>query len=347
MPLFPPNRLGTLHFLCNNFINFLTIYYLLQKDVFQFELFANIILPVKPLFSLLVTSLMQFCELSLILFTQMYCLFYGPEVIKILNSPLFDTVSIFRSKTTSVKIVAIYLLLNMSAFLINFSHHLIVLLERGWPQFLESLASVLVLFTIHTNAYFYMHLFLYLQYGTYLVLAHFKAQLEKDCRNSRLSENVFTSVHSQLRLLALKHEQVVSLIAFPFIFLVLMLYVGAINCLALAAVFYNGDPLIFVTFFHPITSWGYLLIITILNRKNLQVFDQLVVELSEKQLVKIVLKNDVTVFARGFGIISEQNKQYREYFTLKLFNLIKINNSFILTSVLFVLNFVVFVVQTK
>lgn len=344
VPLFPPNRLGLIHLLLNSALNLLTFFYLLERDVLQFDSLVSAILPVKPLFSLLVKFCIKYSVLSLIISTQIYCFYYGPEVVKALNSPLFNSVPFFQSKAASVKIVVIFTLINLATFFINFSHQLRSWLgSAGWPPSLESLFAVLVLFTVNANVYFYLHLCLYLQIGTSVLLARLEATLRLSRNIPRLSKSDTLSVFSQLRHLALTHERVVLLIAFPLGYLILVLCLGAINCAGMVAIFYNGNLTILIMLFYPITSGGYLTLLTYLNQGNLKAFDRLASELSKRKSAKNVLKNeDVTV-----KYTFEMKEQYRRCFQLRLFSMANLDSRFILAAFFLVLNFVVFLAQTK
>src|SRR5699024_945996 len=131
---------GLVHFLLNNCLNLLTLYYLVYADVLYLRPLIRIVASVKPFFSVIVRTFMQFGELSLILTSLVHSLLYGAEVVQTLASPVFDSVWLYRSRAATGAIVAAFLLLNQFIMMITFSLQLSV--WWAWPPTLNSILSI-------------------------------------------------------------------------------------------------------------------------------------------------------------------------------------------------------------
>ena len=305
------------------------------------------LLPVKPLFSLLVKAFLQFGELSMIITSQVYSLVYGPEVIRLLGSSVFDRVQLFQNRTATVKIVATFLLVNQAAFLFCYSLQLGT--QWAWPPTLDSATANLVLYSVGANNFFYFHLLLYLQYGTAVV---FRSLIQNDTEGVSQNQkggNSCDLVTGQLRALALVHDRLLSLIAFPFSYLVTMSFLNAINCACMLTMFYSGDAWELVFIIYPAIIWGYFVLLVVLNRQNLAAFDFLVKQLVVKQKKENSRLQKGSLFEVGGRSLSvfDLQEQYRRCFQLRLFHLVSVDLAFAFAATLLALNFIVFLVQTK
>mgnify|MGYP007002767240 CR=1 FL=1 len=303
---------------------------------------ANL-LPVKPLFSLLVKAFLQFGELSMIITSQVYSLIYGPEVIRLLGSSVFDRVQLYQNRGATVKIVATFLLVNQAAFLFCYSLQLGT--QWAWPPTLDSATANLVLYSVGANNFFYFHLLLYLEYGTSVVFRSLNNDTGGVLQNQKGGNSV-DLVTGQFRALALVHDRLLSLIAFPFSYLVMVSFLNAINCACMLTMFYSGNPWELVFILYPAIIWGYFVLLVVLNRRNLAAFDSLV-----KQLVKPKKENSRLQKGSLFGgrslSVFDLQEQYRRCFQLRLFHLVSVDLAFAFAATLLALNFIVFLVQTK
>ncbi len=303
------------------------------------------LLPVKPLFSLLVKAFLQFGELSMIITSQVYSLVYGPEVIRLLgSSEVFDTVQAFQDRKTTLKVVATFLLVNQAVFLVSYSLQLGT--QWAWPPTLDSATANLVLYSVGANNFFYFHLLLYLQYGTSVVLKNLRNEVLEEAKKA--GNSYLDSVTGQLRSLALVHDRLLSLIAFPFSYLVMMSFLSTVNCACLLTMFYSaGDPWQLMLFFYPAIIWGYFVLLVVLNRRNLAAFDFLVKQLVVKQKKENSRLQKGSLFGNRSLSVFDLQEQYRRCFQLRLFHLVSVDLAFAFAATLLALNFIVFLVQTK
>ncbi len=299
------------------------------------------LLPVKPLFSLLVKAFLQFGELSMIITSQVYSLVYGPEVIRLLgSSEVFDTVQAFQDRKTTLKVVATFLLVNQAVFLVSYSLQLGT--QWAWPPTLDSATANLVLYSVGANNFFYFHLLLYLEYGTSVV---FRSLKNDTLLKHQKGGNSCDLVTGQLRALALVHDRLLSLIAFPFSYLVTMSFLNAINCACMLTMFYSGDPWELVFIIYPAIIWGYFVLLVVLNKRNLAAFDFLVRRLQGQKNESKSQK--VSIFRSASLCYFDLQEQYRRCFQLRLFHLVSVDLAFAFAATLLALNFIVFLVQTK
>lgn len=376
MQLFPLNRQGLVHFLLNTLVNTLALYYLVYADIL---LIGNIVglakNRAKPLFSVLFRTFIGFGELSLLITSQLYSILFGPEVISVLNSPAFKNVQLFHSRAAAVKIVVCFFLLNTVVFLCDFNIQLGV-----WWMHLPLLKFVIVfcvLFIMATNTYVYLHLLLYLQFGTRVVLRGLQAELSgNSCvgRNRCDNSKSLTLVVFKLRQVALLNERALGLLAFPVSFFVFMNFCYYVCCWGLLFFFHTTFLGSLIFLFYPATGWMYFTLLVLLNTNNLKIFDQLKAQMDsaiigrqqqqEKQLRG--RKKRLTVEGRNFDQLNfpgdvassfpsnqillsnfELNNQYRRCFQVRFFSLIDVDLRFILATALLALNFIVFLAQTN
>lgn len=279
----------------------------------------------------------------MIITSQVYSLIYGPEVIRLLGSSVFDRVQLYQNRGATVKIVATFLLVNQAAFLFCYSLQLGT--QWAWPPTLDSATANLVLYSVGANNFFYFHLLLYLEYGTSVVFRSLNNDTGGVLQNQKGGNSV-DLVTGQLRALALVHDRLLSLIAFPFSYLVMVSFLNAINCACMLTMFYSGNPWELVFILYPAIIWGYFVLLVVLNRRNLAAFDSLV-----KQLVKPKKENSRLQKGSLFGgrslSVFDLQEQYRRCFQLRLFHLVSVDLAFAFAATLLALNFIVFLVQTK
>lgn len=279
----------------------------------------------------------------MIITSQVYSLIYGPEVIRLLGSSVFDRVQLYQNRGATVKIVATFLLVNQAAFLFCYSLQLGT--QWAWPPTLDSATANLVLYSVGANNFFYFHLLLYLEYGTSVVFRSLNNDTGGVLQNQKGGNSV-DLVTGQFRALALVHDRLLSLIAFPFSYLVMVSFLNAINCACMLTMFYSGNPWELVFILYPAIIWGYFVLLVVLNRRNLAAFDSLV-----KQLVKPKKENSRLQKGSLFGgrslSVFDLQEQYRRCFQLRLFHLVSVDLAFAFAATLLALNFIVFLVQTK
>lgn len=369
MRLFPLSRQSVVYFTLNMTVNCLTLYYLLYKDVLLLQQLVSLVRDTKPLFSVFLRAFVEYSELSLLVTSQLYLLHLGPNLIDLLNSPAFDSVKLYTSKAATVKIAALFIICVTITYLLSFS--LQVSVQWARPLTLDTALALLVLYLICVNTYFYLHLLLYLQYGTGVVLRGLQAELSRLGGNSRRTR--LTSVYFKLRQVALLNDRFLGLIAFPFSFFVFMNFSYFVCSWGVLTIFYTNFLNSLMILFYPIVTWTYFISLVLLNRHNLAHFEKLnkslakvskleelksLVNQRRKKLVtsmrinffqRELFANDVTQKSvyRFSSLNSELAQTYQRCFQLRFFNMIDADLRFILISALLALNFIVFLAQTK
>ncbi|KAH9394140.1 hypothetical protein TYRP_021274 [Tyrophagus putrescentiae] len=319
-----------------------------EADVLQFRQLVANLLPVKPLFSLLVKAFLQFGELSMIITSQVYSLIYGPEVIRLctktgvhqalvllnflhslcrgpevvatLNCSLFSSIPLYNDWKRLRIVLSLYLLYNLSLYVSAFHSILLRYLNSSLNNGLYLAGTFLALFIINANAHFYLHLLLFMQYGTLAVLRQ-QLPLQSSVQN--------------VRTLALANDRLSSLVSLPLTTYLVLFLAESISTFTTFGYFQKRrwDKKLYAVY--PTVTWLYIAALVYFNRKVLQEFDRFNTNLRGKVEGWTRLK------------VFELTKQYRARLQLRLFRLITIDASFVLACLLFTLNFVVFLVQTN
>ncbi len=368
VPVFPVvNRLGVVHLLLNIFVITLTLHYLIVVDVLFFRQMVKTIDLSKPLFAVLVRFFMQYGMLSMVVSTQLHTFLFGSKIIEILGSPLFTSVALYHRQASVVLTVAAFAVANTLTVATIFRYQFSV--WWAWPPTLTSLTACSVIYIIASNTYFYLHLLLYAQYGIRVLLRGLEVKSLMPLRVStkNQSKNSLIFVTTQLRQLALLHDRLLHLTSFPLAYKLFFCFIQFVVVWGLLAQFYSNfwDLLMLI---YPGASWGYIVVLILLNESNLAVFDRLTKQLISCQKrnqgskrIRTLMWNNIfqekfaaeavsgpEISLNRFSVGSFYlNAQYRRCFQLRIFSLVNVNFNFLLGALLLALNFVVFLVQTK
>ena len=308
------------HFLFLNLSLCCLVFYYLQNDLFLSTSIVALFDAVKPLLSLFSRFLFNYAHQALVLLNFLHSLCRGPEVVATLNCSLFSSVPLYNDWKRLRILLAVYLLYNVSLYISAFHSILLRYLNSSLNNGFYSVGTFLALFIINANAHFYLHLLLFMQYGTLVVLRQ-QLPLQSSVQN--------------VQTLALANDHLSSLVSLPLTTYLVLFLAESISIFTVFGYFQKRrwDKKLYAVY--PTVTWLYIALLVYFNRKVLQEFDRFNKSLNSK----IEGCTRVKVF--------ELTKQYRARLQLRLFRLITIDASFVLACLLFTLNFVVFLVQTN
>lgn len=350
----PLNRTagGYFHLVVNIIFNFLFLYYLTQ-DLYRIAPQIAFLDTFKPVLSMLIKFFLYYAQQLILVANFLFSLWYGPQMTYCLNSSLFNSVPFFNDGPKIKLFFAVFIIAEILLFIASSKDQIVYYFNLGGAF---SVIGIIVFFSFTTNTYFHLHLLLYWQYGTIVILR----QLQKPQQLQSIS---LEKLIHRVRSIALINDRFYSLLSFPlasFLFVIIFGSIATISAFS-AGIIRNWVNLLEMSY--PFTTWVYIVVLVKLNEKILKDFDHLMVVCltandtrkmfaTEARIVQLYYTKNDNLLNKKAKIwckvrVHELKRKYRDCFQLRLFGMIKINNYFLLSSTLFVLNLVVFLVQTK
>lgn len=320
---------GYFYLAFNLVLNLVYLYYSTQHDLFLLAaMMSSFNIQMKPFFSLIISIFLMISQHVVFLLNILYIYVYGPQMTYLLNSSSFNTVPLFNNRRTVCLVVGAFTTFNLFIFYSLYRFHLSYYFHQ---HSLFSAGAIFIIFTYSTNLYLPLHLLLYLQYGTLVVLRQLTSSgsLPSSC----------SALH-RARSLVLTNDRLLSLFSFPLASVILIIT----NCTVVSTVMYTVMPAIelsaesLLVSVYPVVTWVYIAFLVHLNERILREYDRF----CSKQTLN---------FKKNTGwsgrCVMHELRQYQALLQLRLFGMVKIDYSFLLALGLFTLNLIVFLVQTK
>lgn len=344
---------GYLHLGVNIAFNILFLYYI-RNDLFLSAHMLAIFDTFKPIFALLTKIFLFYAQEIILVVNFCFSFWYGPQITTTLNSALFNSVRLFNDARKVRLYFTAFLALDLALFFISYHFQLVQYFSSGAWGASYSLGATVVLFCLSSNTYLYLHLCLYWQYGTYVVL---RQQQQKEGQRSNLE-----AVLWKVRSLAELNDRLFSLASFPlatFLFMVVFCTIATIGMFSLVSFHSFTDALFLVC---PVTTIGYIFAVVRLNGLVLEEFDRLVdcLKGGETEMRSVDKLRQLGLYGYNWRKpvakkaslwskikVHELKLKYRGCFQFRLFSLQKVDTAFLFACLLFILNIVVFLVQTK
>ncbi|KAH9394139.1 hypothetical protein TYRP_021273 [Tyrophagus putrescentiae] len=341
-----------LHLGVNISFNILFLYYI-RNDLFLSLHMLAIFDTFKPIFALLTKIFLFYAQEIILVVNFCFSFWYGPQITTTLNSALFNSVRLFNDARKVRLYFTAFLALDLALFFISYHFQLVQYFSSGAWGASYSLGATVVLFCLSSNTHLYLHLCLYWQYGTYVVLG----QQQKESLTS------LKEIIAKVRSLAELNDRLFSLASFPlatFLFMVVFCTIATIGMFSLVNFRSFTDALFLV---YPVTTIGYIFAVVRLNGLVLEEFDRLVDYLKggetemrsatdKRRQLGLTGYNWRKPVAKKASLwskikVHELKLKYRGCFQFRLFSLQKVDTAFLFACLLFILNIVVFLVQTK
>lgn len=328
--------------------NCLFLYYF-QNDLFLFQtMMTTFEVNAKPLFSLIVRIFLMHGQQVLLSLSFLSSFWYGPQMTCLLNSPSFNSVPLFNDRRFIRHLVLVFITFDLLLFALSYSIQIGYYFTKGS---LYSAGALLVILIFSTDLYLHLHMLSYGQYGSLVVLRQLT-------QNDTLGLHSSSTVVHKVRALALTNDRLFSIISLSFSTFLLLNVICVISTVGMYTIMPINSLSDLVFALYPILTWVYIVFLVHLNGKVLSAFDRFYAKLLKAEdqtwvksttgelffLKTISLKANNTNWS---GVNVHELREYRALFQLRLFSIVKMNYSFLLAVSLFVLNLIVFLIQTK
>ncbi len=345
------------HLLVNIAFNLLFFYYI-RNDLFLSKHMITVFDSFKPIFTLLTKIFLFYAQQIILVANFCFSFYYGPQITAALNSSLFNSVRLFTDGRRARLIIGALVVFDLGLFAISY-HFQLVQYTGSWGVY--SFGAIVVLFSLSSNAYLYLHLLLYWQYGTWVVLRQQQQQQQQQQKEGQTTSSL-EAVLLKVRSLAELNDRLFSLVSFPlatFLFMVVFCTIATIGMFSMVNVRSFTDALFLV---YPVTTIGYIFAVVRLNGLVLEEFDRLVDYLKggETEMRSVDKLRQLGLYGYNWRKpvakkaslwskikVHELKLKYRGCFQFRLFSLQKVDTAFLFACLLFILNIVVFLVQTK
>ena len=328
-----PYSFRTLHnsinFVQNIFVNLLTICVLYSSSIFGQRSFGGIAGDgSKPLmvifFNLFVTQVFP----SLAVFSVIHYTVIGPRILPLLENPRIRPTAHQPNARRSLfllflfqAVLFIFQTIGNIPRILSFSTHPI-----------SKILTLCCLFVFKSKRHFHYFIFHYLQWGTLQTLTSIRQKL------ALKSTTLDLKCLQQFIELAKTNEQLYRLLSLQ----TLVYYIiFAVN----AMVFFFGRSWSHAVY--PVVNSAYIIYLVTLNKKISSLVEEIIAEFQDRfrgQLRQSVYK---TKTKENFFIKCHEVALYRGSFEIRIFSFSLLNCSYLLSTVLLISNYLVFIYQTK
>ena len=284
---------------------------------------------IKPLFQLLIELYLTVMLLIGFIFTIIHYSIYGFQLFQLLDYYH----SLYNQKCMKRIILSIIIAFHVTIII---CHIQVPFNKFTIPKTLMTMYSIYVL---SMYDYLVWAIVVYYKYGTYQMLD----KLRQNIQNKSMQISI-QKIAKQIQILALQNQKLNNVISIiVLIFLILNgTYYTIVTTMFMSDI---GDKSNYDYIFYMTMIFVCLLFCVHFPMKIdhlLQLINGILSEQYQKNIFHNPLKNDISP-----GKILFQISLYRKYFQLNLFDCIVINYNFILCYVLFILSYVVIIIQTN